>query len=140
MGGYPLRALIGVAAAAVLCLIGAFGTYDSLITESREFQDYYRIEAQQRRFAGVNAALPPETVVGYISDLTLGADDWQVNFFGVQYALAPRLLVEESDGHKTEWVVGNFLKKPVLSEIEKTRNLKLVKEFGMGVYLFRTAS
>ena len=134
------RALMGVAAAAILCLIGAFGAYDSLATSGREFQDYYRIAAQHGRFAGVNAALPPETVVGYISDLPLGADDWQVNFFGVQYALAPRLLVADSDGSKRQWVVGNFLKKPDLREIEKANNLKLVKEFGLGVYLFRRAT
>jgi hypothetical protein len=140
MGGYPLRALIGVAAAAVFGLIGALGAYDTLITQSREFQDYYRIEAQQRRFAAVRAALPPETVVGYLSDLPVGNDEWQVNFFGVQYALAPRLLVEESDGHNTEWVVGNFLKRPALAEIEKAHKLKLAREFGLGVYLFRRAS
>jgi hypothetical protein len=140
MTGYPLRALIGVAAAAVFGLIGAAGTYDTLTTRGREFQDYYRIEAQHRRFAGVRGTLPPEGIVGYLSDLPVGSDEWQVNFFGVQYALAPRLLAEESDGHKTDWVVGNFLKKPVLPEIEKAHNLKLVKEFGLGVYLFRRAS
>ncbi len=140
MDGYPLRASIGVAAAAILCLAGAWRTYDSLVTQSRTFQDYYRIEAQQQRFAGVNATLPPETVVGYISDLPVGADDWQVNFFGVQYAVAPRLLVDESDGNKTEWVVGNFLRKPDLPEIQKAHNLKLVKAFGLGVYLFRRAA
>ncbi len=140
MTGYPLRAVLGVAAAAILCLFGAFGTYDSLVTRSREFQDYYRIDAQQQRFARVKAWLPPETIVGYISDLQVGADDWQVNFFGVQYALAPRLLVEESDGHKTEWVVGNFLRKPDLPAIEKAHHVKLVEEFGLGVYLFRRAT
>ena len=140
MGGYPLRALIGVAAAAILCLAGAFMAYDSLVTNGREFQDYYKIEAQQRRFAAVNATLPPETIVGYISDLPLGADDWQVNFFGVQYALAPRLLVEDSDSRTRQWVVGNFLRKPDLPEIEKAHNLKLVEEFGLGVYLFRRAT
>jgi hypothetical protein len=140
MDGFPLRALIGVAAAAVLCLAGAFGAYDSLVTQGSIFQDYYRIEAQHRRFAVVNATLPPETVVGYISDLPVGADDWQVNFFGVQYALAPRLLVDESDGTKQKWVVGNFLRKPDFSEIEKAHNLKLVQEFGLGVYLFRRAT
>ena len=140
MTGYPLRAVLGIAAAAMLCLIGAFGAYDSLVTAGRDFQDSFKIEAQQHRFAGVNAELAPETIVGYISDLPLGAPDWQANFFGVQYALAPRLLVEESDGHKTEWVVGNFLRKPDLPAIEKAHNLKLVKEFGLGVYLFRRAA
>jgi hypothetical protein len=137
MDGYPLRAVIGVAAAAILCLAGAWGAYDSLVTKGSAYQDYYRIEAQHLRFRAVNATLPPETVVGYISDLPVGSDEWQVNFFGVQYALAPRLLVDESDGTKQEWVVGNFLRKPDLSEIEKAHNLKLVQEFGLGVYLFR---
>ena len=140
MNGYPLRALLGIAAAAILCLVGAFGAYDSLVTDGRDFQDYYKIEAQQRRFAAVKASLAPETIVGYISDLALGADDWQVNFFGVQYALAPRLLVEDSDSRTRQWVVGNFLRKPDLPEIEKAHNLKLVEEFGLGVYLFRRAA
>jgi hypothetical protein len=50
------------------------------------------------------------------------------------------LLVDESDGTKQEWVVGNFLRKPNLPEIEKAHNLRLVKEFGLGVYLFRRAT
>ena len=55
MGGYPLRAPIGVAAAVVLCLVGAFGTYDSLVTQSRELPDEFKIAAQHQRFAAMAA-------------------------------------------------------------------------------------
>ena len=139
MSGYPLRALIGVAAAAVLCLAGAYGTYDSLITQSREFPDYFKIETQQRRFAAMAATLPPDTILGYISDQPHDSRDGSASFYGVQYALAPRLVVVESDRNRRKLVVGSFWKKPDIAEIEKTYHLRLVEDFGMGAYLFRRA-
>ena len=139
MNGYPPRVLIGIAVTAVLAMVGAFDAYDSLAGFSRASPDSFKIGEQHRRLAGVNAALPPETVVGYISDQPFSTPDGQAAFFGVQYALAPRLLVDESDGRKQEWVVGSFLRKPDVAAIEKTHTLQLVKEFGLGIYLFRRA-
>jgi hypothetical protein len=139
MPGAYVRALIGIAASAVLALIGAFQSYGLLADFSRQNQDPYRIEAQQERFAGVAAMLPADAVVGYISDLPYANSEGSANFFGVQYALAPRLLVEESERHKQRWVVGNFWKKPNLAEIEETYHLRLVRDFGAGARLFRRA-
>jgi len=139
MSGYPPRVLIGIAVAAVLAMVGAFDAYDSLAGFSLASPDSFKIGEQHRRLAGVTAALPPETVVGYISDQPFSTAAGQAAFFGVQYALAPRLLVEESDRRQQEWVVGSFLRKPDVAEIEKTHNLQLVREFGLGIYLFRRA-
>ena len=137
MAGYPSRVLAGVAVTATLALIGAFQFYGLLAGFSRANPDTYKIEKQHERYAAVAATLPPDTVLGYISDMPFGEAAGSAEFFGVQYALAPRLLVEDSDRHKQEWVVGSFRKKPDVAEIEKTRNLRLVRNFGTGVRLFR---
>ena len=139
MGGYPLRAPIGVAAAVVLCLVGAFGTYDSLVTQSRELPDEFKIAAQHQRFAAMAAMVPPNTILGYISDQPHDSPSGAASFYGVQYALGPRLVVVESDRNRRELVVGSFWKKPDVAQIEKTYHLRLVRNFGMGAYLFRRA-
>jgi hypothetical protein len=140
MGGYPLRALMGIAAMAILCLVGAYGTYDSLVTQSRESPDGFKIAAQHQRFAAMAAMVPPDTILGYISDQPHDSPDGSASFYGVQYALGPRLVVVESDRNQREWVVGSYWKKPDVAEIEKTRHLRLVRNFGMGAYLFRRAN
>jgi hypothetical protein len=139
MAGYPARVLIGIAITVVLGVIAAFQSYSLLTDYSRTNPDTYKIEQQIERYAGVREMLPPETVLGFISDVPFGDEGGSADFFGAQYALAPLLLVEESDRRKQEWVVSSFVKRPDVEEIERTRGLKLVRNFGKGVRLFRRA-
>jgi hypothetical protein len=138
MAGYPSRALIGAAVAAVLGLLGAMGAYNRIVPTNKAYPDYYKVAMQHRRFAGVIAVIPPGAVIGYITDQPFEQSNvGEVNFFGAQYALAPRLLVEEDTGRRHEWVVGSYLRRPDIAIIEQKYDLLLVQEMGLGVYLFR---
>jgi hypothetical protein len=139
MAGYPARVLLGIAIAVVLSVTGAFQLYLLLTDYSRTSPDAYKIEQQIERYAGVREMLPPDTVLGFISDVPFEKASGSADFFGAQYALAPVLLVEESDQRKQEWVVSSFVKRPDVAEVERSRGLKLVRSFGKGVWLFRRA-
>jgi hypothetical protein len=98
------------------------------------------INSGPKRFRGVIAMLPAEAVVGYISDpANSSAESSQraLCFFGARYALAPRLIVWPKNAQKEDWVLGNFFKPVDLVQIERENHLKLVRDFGSGVLVFR---
>jgi hypothetical protein len=134
------RVRIAVFATALAAFAGAAVFWAEMSAALRENPDSYKIEEQQARLAGVAEMLPVDAIVGYISDVPFGKADGQVYFFVTQYVLAPRLVVEETPSRKQRWVVGNFLKRPDVAQIERERGLKLVKYFGRGVYLFERGS
>jgi len=134
--GGQWRAWTALAAVSLAGLAGAILYWAHTSRILREEPDAYKIAEQQARLAGVVEMLPVDATVGYISDVLFGKADGQVYFFVTQYVLAPRLLVEEKPERRPRWVLGNFLKRPDIEQIEKEHRVKLVKSFGRGVYLF----
>ena len=137
MTRYPARVWAGLSAAVLFGLAGAVLFYVAADSLGRDAADYYKIGEQHARLAGVLEAIPPDATVGYISDVPFSKPEGQVYFFGVQYVLAPRLLVEETESRRQRWVLGSFLKRPDVARIERERGLRLVKSYGLGVYLFQ---
>jgi hypothetical protein len=127
---YPLRTLAGLGIIALLSVYGAVHFYGEQSERNQAQPDPYKLIDQERRFAPVNEIVPPNALVGYVSDrptdytLTLTA----------QYALAPRLLVPNPTSN---WVVGNFTRPQDFATFGRQRGLTLVKEFPDGVVLFR---
>jgi len=80
-----------------------------------------------QRFATLKAELPQRGIVGYVGESGNRAVG---DYYLAQYALAP-VVVEHSPNHAL--VVGNFRASP--PEIAPD-NLRLVKDFGDGVFLF----
>lgn len=134
------RVRIAVFATALVGFWSAALFWGEMSAALRDNPDSYKIEEQQSRLAGVAELLPLDATVGYISDVPFGNADGQVYFFVTQYVLAPRLVVEETSSQRQRWVVGNFLKRPDISQLEREHGLKLVKSFGRGVYLFERGS
>jgi hypothetical protein len=94
------------------------------------------IDVGPERFRGVIAMLPAEAVIGYVSDLS-SSRERDLQFFGARYALAPRLIVSLWHAQKEDWVLGNFSKPMDVVQIEKENHLKLVRDFGSRVLVFR---
>ena len=90
------------------------------------FQIPYRSD---QRFAALKAVLPTGGTVGYIGE-TGAPVDVLGNYYLTQYALAP-LIVEDSLNHSL--VVGNF---PSSRTAQLPDDLKLIRDFGNGVFLF----
>ena len=128
----PVRTTIGLGAAVLLCIYTAF--IFSVRWEERNLgtSDPYRIGAQEERFAALKRALPANTVVGYVSDVS----NVPAVLSAAQYGLAPLLVV---DSVTREWVVGNFSKPLDYAAFGQARQLSLVREFSNGVVLYRKA-
>ncbi len=80
-----------------------------------------------QRFASLRAALPSRGVIGYIGD---SGNSGPADYYLAQYALVP-LVIDDSENHAL--VIGNFPDWPNPPAPEK---LKLVRNFGNGVFLF----
>ncbi|HKX00630.1 MAG TPA: hypothetical protein VJN43_23015 [Bryobacteraceae bacterium] len=129
---YPIKSLLGVGAAALLSLYGAFAFYGEQSTRNQVSADKYMIGIQEMRFETMKRELPRVPRLGYISDITTQP----AVFLSAQYALAPALLV---DSPREEWLVGNFSKPMDYAEFGRARKLVLVKDYSNGVVLYRRA-
>jgi hypothetical protein len=94
-------------------------------------------DCDDTRFEGVKSLLPPHAVVGYLEDEGVWLEGHESRFTLVQYALVPRLLVR---GAGSEWTVGNFTDPTQPPPQLPGHRLRLVRDFGNGVRLYRTES
>ncbi len=127
----PVKTLLGVSAAGILSLYTAMSFYGEQTDRNKASSDPFMIAAVEDRFAALKRAIPANTVVGYVSDVSQPAV-----LSAAQYGLAPILVVDDAG---REWVVGNFSKLLDYAEFGRARNLTVVKDFSNGVVLFRRA-
>jgi hypothetical protein len=127
---YPLRTLAGLSISALLSLYGAIQFYGEQTERNQTQRDPYKLIDQERRFAPIREIVPPNAVVGYVSDL---ATDPTL-MLTAQYALAPRLIVKNPTSN---WVIGNFAHPQDFEAFARAHGLTLVKEFPDGVILFQ---
>jgi len=127
---YPLRTIAGITVSALLSIYGALQFYGEQQERNRLQPDPYKLVDQERRFAPVREMVPPDALVGYVSDLT----EQPALIRTAQYVLAPRLLVSRP---ASDWVVGNFAWPQDFAAFARAHGLILVKEFPDGVILFR---
>lgn len=80
-----------------------------------------------QRFAALKAILPERGVLGYVGESDPASNG---DYYLTQYALVP-LIVDRSTSHTL--VIGNFpnSRPPALPD-----NLRLIRDFGHGVFLF----
>jgi hypothetical protein len=134
---YPLRILAGVGLVALLALAASLEFYRTTTISNRSSGDPYEVETQVRRLREAAAVLPRDAVVGYVSDVPFDQVRGSAAFFGAQYALAPRVLVELPARESTDWVLGNFSKPADIAAVAQHHQLKLERDLGRGVIIFR---
>ena len=115
---------------ALLSLYGTIEFYSEQIERNRTLKDPYHIAIQVQRLEPVRRELPPNTQLGYISDVKPDS----ATILTTQFAVAPMLLVGNAPH---EWVLGNFSKPQNYAEFGRAHGLTLVKEFANGVVLYR---
>src|ERR1019366_3906553 len=103
---YPFWLTAGIGVVVFLSIGSAFHAYRSADDNARAYQDPYMIQAQPGRLQEAISDLPDKAEIGYLSDLSFEVTAGSAAYFGVMYALAPRLVTRSADSH--EWVVGNF--------------------------------
>jgi len=127
---FPVRTLIGLSAAALLSLYGTLEFYGEQSDRNKVRKDPYAIERQMNRFEALRREVPPDTVLGYVSDIKPES----VTVLITQFAVAPRLLVGNAPH---DLVLGDFSKPQDYAEFGRARGLTLTKQFPGGVVLFR---
>jgi len=119
---------------AALAVIGAVQYWDAESTYQRQSPDPYRVADQATRLAGIRDAVPANAVLGYLTDLPTEDTPATAMFFAAQYQLAPRLL-QKDQSH--ELVLGNFTRPADFAALGRQHGLRLERDFGNGVVLFR---
>jgi hypothetical protein len=86
------------------------------------------------RFPDVKPFLPASGVVGYLGDQKEKDMQSVMAFMLAQYNLAPVVLEQ---GARHEWVVGSYISAPPTPDRLRELHLKIVRDFGNGVVLYR---
>ncbi|GEM_PF-4320491 len=97
--------------------------------------DAYGVTDEQARLQELIASLPADRVIGYIPDPGLDEFTRASRRTGAQYALAPRLLVLQSESPQ-EWVVSDFSRPMNLDGFARANGIQLVRSFANGIALF----
>jgi hypothetical protein len=134
---YQARALIGAGAAAALALFACLIFYQYAAAYNRSNRDSFQISLETESLRPVDALIPRDATVGFLSDLPFEDTHGAALFFGAQYALAPRLLVDASSPLQPKWVVGVFSQTFDPDRIAATHRLRVFRVVGPGVAVFQ---
>jgi hypothetical protein len=132
-----VQILAACAAVGLLALWSMINFYAVTADAAGPNADVYKVGEQAARFYDLIFALPATGMVGYVSDVATSQTLGAVLRDGAQYALAPRLVREQTLKPGAEWVIGNFSKPLDVIQFGKERGLTLVRDFGSGVVLYR---
>jgi hypothetical protein len=130
---YPPRVYLLLAAFGVMTVVYA----TARLGEAASYQDPYPFRTQYARLQGVKTLISGQQRVGYVTNMEQGRQGYAQLYFPTQYVLAPTLLVPEGDKTSFEYVLGNFTKQQDYAEFGRSHGLDLVREFPMGVVLYR---
>ena len=130
----PGKYTTAVLLAAALSLWGSIQYSGAESAYQRQSPDLYRIADQAARFAELRATVPANAILGYLTDVP--AEDILATsmFLAAQYELAPRVLQR---GDSFEAVLGNFTRPADFASLGRQHGLRLERDFGNGVVLFR---
>jgi hypothetical protein len=132
---YPKRLRAGTG---LLALIAVFSCLDS-VRLNRWVEKSSDVGISEERVQAIRRDLPSHGTLGYIADELPPNSDERLHsheFFHIQYALAPLILV---DSPQYPLVLGDF-HTPVDSERIARLKLVMVRDYGNGVMLFRSAN
>jgi len=138
LAGYPVRVRIGVLSVIVFALLSSGLALRRALDPPPWAIAQDEISRYEDRFRLLRSALPPEAVVGYLSEPWRPPNDldWLKGFFLTQYALAPVIAV---DSIAPALVIANF-RSAGPERYAPDPTLVLVRDFGDGVLLFRHQS
>ena len=122
----------------LLLLVAVFSCLETLRTD-RWAPKAIDVPVSEARVQSVRNDLPQHGTIGYLGDEVPPGEDsnpYYHEFFHIQYALAPVILVDSQD---YPLVLGDF-HEPVNYERISKLKLALVKDYGNGVMLFRRSS
>jgi hypothetical protein len=91
------------------------------------------VPAFERRFEVLRKALPPRSVLGYVSD-NPNDTQAQAEFYLTQYALVPSFVKFSTEEH---FVVANFHTNSPNRAMLQAKHLVLVQDFGNDIFIYQ---
>jgi hypothetical protein len=134
---YATSVLAGAGAVVVLALFGCLDFYQTASAYAVANRDLYQVGLQRTRLLPLMAELPPDAVIGYLSDLPLSDVRGSAAFSGAQYVLAPRVLIRADHPTRPKWVLGVFSRVLDPTPFATSNGVEVVRTLGPGVVLFR---
>jgi hypothetical protein len=131
---YPIAVRVGVGVCCVLALWGALAYVDFENDYQQQSRDPFMVAPQSARLEALRAALPDSAVLGYVTDAAPDSVTAQTMFNAARYALAPRMIIQ---GANHDAVLGNFARPADYAAYASQRGLRVARDFGNGVVLFR---
>ncbi len=130
----PGRVYAAVLAAALFSLAGVihFNRFEDAYQQ--QFHDPYMVAAQFPRFESLREAVPENATLGCVSDLRENSPAYQAMYNSERYVLAPRLVRPNANSAR---VLGNFARPADFAAFGRSQGLRLERDFGNGVVLFR---
>jgi hypothetical protein len=131
------RHQFAVIAIAAIALASSFWLLLDLVSVFSKNVPSFGVEAFEKRFEALHQALPPHSVLGYVSD-NPAADEVtsQGEFYLTQYTLAP-VIIKPSTVEPLE--VANFHIGKPSDDLLKAKFLVDVKDYGNDVHIYRYA-
>jgi hypothetical protein len=134
--GNACKSWIGVAAILLTAALSLWGSVQFCRKQSallRESPDPFHVAEQEVRLANVRAAISPDATLGYLTDHPEGIMG-EARFFVAQYYLAPRVV---QNSLAQNLILGDFSGPINLSAFVRDHALRVERDFGDGVVLFR---
>ena len=135
--GPPARSLVAFCLSALLAGWGLFEYASFEPAYQARNADPYFVNSQAIRFVELAAQVPPEAALGFWTDLDAGSTGAIALYNVAQWHLAPRLLTH---GFDQDLILGNFARPADFAALATAKGLKIEKDFGRGIILFRRQS
>ena len=132
--GTSRKEIAGIILAALLPVWGAWAYYREESAYQRKYPDAFGVQAQMTRFGAFRSVIPENAVLGYFSNAQPGSSLEQQMRLSAQYVLAPRLL---QTGTAPALVLGNLTGAADVTALGRSRGLRVERNFGNGVVLYR---
>jgi hypothetical protein len=129
------RHQFAVFAIAALAIASSFWLLLDLVSVFSNATAGFGVEAFEKRFEALHKALPPHSVLGYVSD-NPAADEVtsQGEFYLTQYTLAPAIIKPST---VEPYEIGNFHTNKPDQQMLKEKQLLFLRDYGNDVYLYR---
>jgi hypothetical protein len=119
------------------CILAAGSAYRSYSTLASPQPDAYGLERARTRMLPLAGRLPSSGIIGYLSDMPTSEHVGGMALHAVQYVLAPRAVVDIRFDPTPDWAIGNFSRPLDFRKLGEQHGLRIVRDFGEGVVLYR---
>ena len=130
----PYGVLVSVTLLVVVCLASAIpeAVQQSSAGVGAIADSIASVTTTEARMKAIRPALPPQGIIGYVSDLDVTRGDGRRAWYAAEYCLSP-LVLSPSPGPAI--VLGNFADAANAPAIAQRDGLTIVRDFGGGLIL-----